>query len=199
MLAITGKLTWFVARSSGLMAWAVLTASLLWGLALSSRLIRRRGVPAWLNDLHKFLGTLAVLFTAVHMAALWFDRFVPFGVRESFIPMASKWRPGAVAWGIVSMYLLVAIQATSRLMRRMPRRVWHTIHLSSFVLFVTATVHGFAAGADRSNRLVQWLSLTGATLVVAMTVARVLHRPPRGGARSPIVGQAVARRSVGVG
>lgn len=175
MLAITNKLTWYVARSSGLMAWAVVTASVLWGLALSSRLIRKRGVPAWLNDLHQFLGTLSLVFTFVHMAALWLDRFVPFGFTELLVPMASPWRPGAVAWGIVAMYLLVAIQGTSRMMRRMPRKIWHAIHLSSLVLFVAATVHGFISGADRSNRLVQWLSLTGATLVLTMALFRVLH------------------------
>ncbi len=175
MLAVTNKLTWYVARSSGLMAWAVVTASVLWGLALSSRLIRKRGVPAWLNDLHQFLGTLSLVFTGVHVVALWLDRYVPFGLKQLFIPMTSSWRPGGVAWGIVAMYLLVAIQATSRLMRRLPRKVWHAVHLSSLLLFVAATVHGFATGADRSNRLVQWLALTGVTLVVAMGLFRLLH------------------------
>lgn len=174
MLAVN-KLTWYIARSSGLIAWAVVTASVLWGLALSSRLIRKRGVPAWLNDLHQFLGTLSLVFTGVHMVALWLDQYVPFGLKQLLIPMTSSWRPGGVAWGIVATYLLVAIQTTSRMMRRMPRKVWHTIHMSSLLLFVAATVHGFATGADRSNRLVQWLSLTGITLVVTMTLFRLLH------------------------
>ena len=175
MLAVTNKLTWYVARSSGLMAWAVVTASVLWGLALSSRLTRKRGVPAWLNDLHQFLGTLSLVFTGVHMVALWLDRYVPFGLKQLFIPMTSSWRPAGVAWGIVAMYLLVAIQGTSRIMRHMPRKIWHTIHMSSLILFVAATAHGFTTGADRSNRLVQWLSLTGMTLVVTMGLFRLLH------------------------
>jgi predicted ferric reductase len=175
MLAATNRLTWYVARSSGLMAWAVVTASVLWGLALSSRLIRKRGVPAWLNDLHQFLGTLSLVFTGVHMVALWLDNYVPFGLKQLLIPMTSNWRPGGVAWGIVATYLLVAIQVTSRMMRRMPRKIWHAIHMSSLFMFVAVTVHGFATGADRSNRLVQWLALTGMTLVVTMSLFRLLH------------------------
>ena len=181
LLASNATLPWYVARASGLVAWAVVTASILWGLALSTRLVRRKGAPAWLLDLHKFLGTLSVMFVAVHLVALWADTFVYFGPRELFLPMASKWRPGAVAWGIVATYLLVAIEFTSWAMRRMKRRVWHTIHLSSFAVFGAATVHGFTAGADNSNLIVQWTALTGGLLVFFLVTFRLLA--PRRGAR----------------
>ena len=88
--------------------------------------------------------------------------------------MASSWRPGAVAWGVVATYLLVAIQVTSWLMRRLPRRVWHSIHLGSFPLFGMASVHGFQSGADRGTLFVQWLALTGGTLVMFLALFRIL-------------------------
>jgi len=160
------KLSWYAARSSGIVAWALVTASILWGLALSTRVVRRRGAPAWLLDLHKFLATLSLVFVVVHVFALWTDNWVYFGPRELSVPMASAWRPGAVAWGIVATYLLVAIQVTSWMMRRLPRRLWHAVHLTSILLFVFATLHGFMAGADRTNVLLQWAALTGALMVV---------------------------------
>jgi Ferric reductase like transmembrane component len=155
------KLYWFMARSSGLVAWALCTASILWGLALSTRLIRRRGAPAWLLDLHRFLGLLSIVFTAVHLLALnlharWEFKEFPFGLRELFVPMASRYRPGWIAWGIVAFYLMVAVQVTSWLMRWIRRKIWHTIHLSSFALFIGATLHGLKAGTDRGNALIQW-------------------------------------------
>jgi DMSO/TMAO reductase YedYZ heme-binding membrane subunit len=88
--------------------------------------------------------------------------------------MASTFRPGAVAWGIVATYLLVAVQVTSWLMRRLPRRLWHAVHLSSFGLFAMATVHGFQSGADRGTLLVEWLALTGGTLVLFLVLFRLL-------------------------
>jgi predicted ferric reductase len=160
------KLSWYAARSSGIVAWALVTASILWGLALSTRVVRRRGAPAWLLDLHKFLATLSLVFVAVHVVALWTDNWVYFGPRELAVPMASSWRPGAVAWGIVATYLLIAIQVTSWMMQRLPRRVWHTVHLTSILLFVFATMHGVMAGADRANVLLQWAALTGVLMVV---------------------------------
>jgi predicted ferric reductase len=179
--ALNGKLSWYAARASGLIAWAVVTLSILWGLALSTRLIRRKGVPAWLLDLHKFLGTLSIVFVAVHVLALWADNFVYFGPRELFVPLASSWRPVAVAWGIAATYLVVAIQITSWMMKRLPRKLWHSVHLMSIPMFVLATVHGFSSGADNKNLVVQWLALTGGLLVFLLVTFRLLA--PRRGTR----------------
>ena len=179
MLAVSEKLSWYVARSSGLIAWALVTASILWGITLSSRLVRKRGIPAWLLDLHRYLGTLSIVFTAVHLAALVADNWVYFGWKELFIPMATEWRPGPTAWGIAAFYLMIAIQITSWMMRRLPRRLWHAIHLLSFPLFIAATIHGFQSGADRSNRLVQWLAFVGITLVITLVIFRILTFKPR--------------------
>jgi predicted ferric reductase len=176
---LSQKLWWFTARSSGLVAWAVCTASILWGLALSTRLVRRRGAPAWLLDLHRFLGLLSIVFTAVHIAALylhshWEYKSIPFGPGQLFVPFASKYRPAAVAWGIAAFYLLVAIQISSWLMRYIKRKVWHTIHLSSFAMFVAATLHGFQSGSDRGNALIQWAALTSCGFVAFLVFFRML-------------------------
>lgn len=177
--AANNKLYWYTSRSAGMVAWAVCTASILFGLALSTRLIRRRGAPAWLLDLHRFLGLLSIVFTAVHLIALYLHSKVefkefPFGPPELFILFRSKYAPGAVAWGIVAFYLLVAVQVSSWLMRRIRRKIWHTIHLSSFLMFGFATIHSFTAGTDRGNRLVQWLALTGGAMVFFLVVFRLL-------------------------
>jgi predicted ferric reductase len=177
--ALDTKTWWWLARSSGMVAWALVTASIVWGLTLSTRLIRRRGTPAWLLDLHRYLGTLSLVFTAIHLIGLWADSFVTFGARELFIPFASEWRTRAVVWGILALYLLIAIEITSWVMRWLPRRFWHSIHLSSFVLFASVTAHGFLAGTDRSNLALQWVALTGCSLVGFLAAFR-LFAPRRG-------------------
>jgi predicted ferric reductase len=176
--ALNSQLSWYAARASGLVAWGVVTLSILWGLALSTRLLRRKGVPAWLLDLHKFLGTLSIVFVAVHVVALVADNYVYFGPRELFVPFASAWRPGAVAWGIAATYLLVAIQLTSWMMKRLPRRLWHRVHLMSIPMFVLSTVHGFTSGADNTNLAVEWVAVT-AGLAVFLLVGFRLVAPRR--------------------
>ena len=179
MIAVTQKLAWYVSRSSGLITWALVAASIVWGITLSSRLLRRRGIPAWLLDLHRYLAALAVVFTLIHMAGLVADNYVYFGWKELLVPMASKWRAGATAWGIVAFYIVLAIEGTSLLMRRMPRKYWHAVHLLAYPLFVIGTVHGFQAGADKGNKLIQWSALLVIELVVGLTLFRALTYTPR--------------------
>ena len=70
------KWTWYVARSGGIVAWLLLAAGLVVGLLLSSKLLGRRVSPAWLLSVHRYLGGLSVVFTAVHVAAVMLDDFV---------------------------------------------------------------------------------------------------------------------------
>ena len=56
---VTSQLWWYTARAGGIVAWALLAASVVWGLLLSTR-VRPGGVaPSWILDLHRFLGGLA--------------------------------------------------------------------------------------------------------------------------------------------
>jgi hypothetical protein len=130
-----------------------------------------------------------VVAVGLHLLALWGDTFIYFGWRELLLPMAASYRPGAVTWGVVATYLLVAIQLTSWMMRRLPRRLWHGVHLTSFVAFVASTVHGFTSGADAANTLVQWLALTGGLLVFFLVLFRLL---------APRKARIASRRAAGV-
>ena len=183
------KLWWYVARASGLVAWWLVAASVLWGLLLSTRLLKRRPAPAWLLDLHRFLGGTAVVFTAVHLLGLVADSYAHFGPAELFVPLASKWRPGPVAWGVVALYVLVAVEATSLAMKRMPRKWWRAVHMSSFGLFVLSTVHALSAGTERTNPAVQWSALLMGTAFVFLSAYRKLAG--RRSTRSPKQGSAV--------
>jgi hypothetical protein len=46
--------------------------------------------------------------------------------------------------------------------------------MSSFPLFVMATIHGFAAGADNKNILVQWMALTGSLMILFLVLFRTM-------------------------
>ena len=54
------QLAWYVARAAGIVAWALVSGAVVWGLLLSTRVLRGRPTPRWLLDLHRFLGGLAV-------------------------------------------------------------------------------------------------------------------------------------------
>lgn len=175
---IDQRLWWYVARSSGLVAWALLAASMLWGLALTTRAFAGRAASRWLLDLHRWLGGLAVVFVGLHLATIVADSYVHFGLADLLVPMASRWRPGDVAWGVVALYVLVAVEATSLLRRRLPHRLWRGVHALSFPLFVMATVHALLAGTDTERAWAQWSVIAAAMAVAFLAVARAAAPAP---------------------
>jgi predicted ferric reductase len=165
---------WFVSRSSGIVAWALLTLSVCWGLFISTKAVAKASSPAWLLDLHRYLGGLAVIFTGIHLVGLVADNYVTFGWAETFIPMASTWKPGPVAFGIVGFYLLLAVELTSLAMKRLPRRLWRWVHRSSFVLYFVATYHAISAGTDSENQWFRIVALASINIVMFLTIVLIL-------------------------
>jgi DMSO/TMAO reductase YedYZ heme-binding membrane subunit len=163
---------WDIARAGGMVSWGLAALAVIGGLQLSTRLLRRPPA-AWMLDVHRFLGGLAVAFLGVHILGLVVDQYIGFGVKDLVVPFASPYKPAAVALGVLAMYLLVAVEISSIMMRRIPRRHWHAIHLSSYVIYVAATVHGLTAGTDRHNAVFQWACLVSAAIILMMTLVRI--------------------------
>ena len=168
------QIWWFVSRSSGMIAWGLLTLSVCWGLFISTKAVAKASSPAWLLDLHRYLGGVAVIFTGVHLIGLVADGYVTFGWVELFVPMASSWKPGPVAFGIVGFYLLIAVELTSLTMKKLPRRLWRWVHHSSLVLYFVATYHAIAAGTDAENQAFRLAALASINIVMFLTIVLIL-------------------------
>ena len=170
---MSDQMWWFTARAGGFVAWGLLGASVLWGLALSSKVLNGRRRPSWILDLHRFLGGLGVIFTAVHVGALMADSYIHFGPVEVLVPLTGSWHPGAVAWGIIGMYLLLAVEITSLARKRLSKRVWRMTHMLSFPLFATTSVHALTAGTDRNLPVVRWTAAAVSLGIAGLTLARL--------------------------
>ncbi len=160
------QIWWLVARASGIVAMLLVSASVLWGLLLSSRYLDGGPKPKGLLNVHRFLGGLSMAFAGIHLLGLHLDSYVEFSLAELLVPFLSSWRPGAVAAGIVAFWMLLAVQATSMLMRRLPRRLWKWIHLTSYLLLPLGLLHGTTAGTDAGST---WYRLGTAAVLGLLT------------------------------
>lgn len=168
------KFWWYLSRSSGWVAFVLLALTVMWGIMGITKVIERKGLPRWMMDLHKYLALLSVVFTAIHLAGLVGDNFVHIGWREIMVPYAFDWKPGAVTFGIVAMYLIVAVQVTSWLRPHLPRKVWKATHLLSYPALWLVAMHGLRAGTDASNRAVRAAVMTVVGLTAVLTVLRIV-------------------------
>ena len=70
---------------------------------------------------------------------------------------AVLWHGPAPSWRVARfgaaalLPLLIAVQGSSLMMRRLPKRLWRHVHMSSYVLFWLAAVHGALAGTDAGH------------------------------------------------
>ena len=170
---------WYVTRASAIIAWVSLTGSVVLGILLSTRVMRKIDNPAWLQDLHRYMSGLALIFVGLHMVSLMLDDFVHFSLAELLIPGATAGSSVSsvqantipIVLGIFAFYFMVAVQGTSWLMNRLPRRLWKGIHYSSYAAFILVTFHAAFSGTDVSELWYQTLSIvliaaaTGAVLV----------------------------------
>lgn len=173
---IVATLWWYLARSSGLVAAGLLVMSFLWGILLSTQLVKPVKRPAWLLDLHRWLAGLTVGFVALHLVALVADSYLQFDLRSLFVPFASEWKPGPVTWGIAGIYLLAAVQLTSWSAARskLSRRAWHGIHLLSFPLVWVVAMHSGSAGTDAGNPVYRFTVLGVILIALFVIIYRIL-------------------------
>ena len=176
-------LTWYATRAGGVVAYALLAAATIWGLALSTRVHGSSPPRPWVLHVHRMLGGLALAMTAFHVISILLDSFVHFGLTDVLVPFATGWKSTAVAVGIIAAYLLLAVEITSLLRQRISNRTWRRVHYASFAVFVFASVHFIAAGTDAASPLTVGLVIAAVGSVVVLTAWRIsraitLSAPP---------------------
>ena len=175
---MTSQVWWYFARSSGMVAAILLMASFVWGVLMATRALKPIDRPSWMLAMHRWFAGLAVTATAMHVGALIADSYVHFGAKEVLVPFASTWRPTAVAIGVVSMYILAVVQITSWLMKRMSKKVWRGIHMSSYVLVWMVFLHAGLSGTDTANSVYRIVAVVLAIVVATAAILRIrIGRP----------------------
>lgn len=170
LFALDANVPWFITRSSGITAYLLLWLSMVWGLAVSSRILEGRLHGSFTYDFHQFISWLSIGFLGIHVVVLLFDQYLVFGPAQLLIPFISDYRPLWVGVGILSMYLTLLVTVTFYMRERIGTKLFSRIHVLSLVAFVGAALHGLLSGTD-SPLLATRLMYSGTFLsVVFLTV-----------------------------
>lgn len=186
--------TWLAIRGTGLTAWGLLTAVVVWGILLKTQILGRLAQPMRLLDLHRWLGAIALLFLLAHMALLLIDPAVKFTLAQILIPGTAPWETFAVALGTIGFWLLVPVSILGRIRAKLGQtgnRWFKNTHLLAYAAWPVATAHYVLAGTDA---MAQWslaLLFAGTALVVMGLLARGFVPAP--GPTRPVAGSTPER------
>lgn len=173
-LALNARMPWYLSRASGTVAYLLLAGSTVWGLLLSSKLVKDV-VPAVLSlAMHNALAWLAISLTAVHGLALLFDSYFTFTPANLVIPFVGPYRPGWVGLGIVGLYLMLVTSLSFYVRRGIGQKRWRQLHFLTFGAFVLVTLHGMMAGTDSGNPGMQAVYWGSGLLVLFLTNYRIV-------------------------
>lgn len=143
---------WFLTRSSGVVALALMIVALADGLIFSGREAgKRRLRPAWWLDLHKGIGGYAAIFTGLHLLTSFLASDLGVGIAQIFVPGTAETSTTAFTLGVLSFYGLLATVLTSWPKKRLRHKLWHAVHLVSIPATLLAVVHAWQLGTDAQN------------------------------------------------
>jgi len=166
---------WYLARVSGLIAYAFLWASVALGLVLSSRLARLWPGGPTVADLHQFTSLLALTFAIFHVLILLGDRYIGYTLGQLLVPFAGgDYRPQWVGLGQLSFYIALPIAFSFYVRRRIGHRTWRLLHYTSFGVYLLVTAHGMLAGTDSSTPAVLVMYAATGIAIYFLTVYRLL-------------------------
>ena len=164
------------------------------GLTLTWAGARLAAFPRWkLGAASVHRASLVLGFTALHLVALLGFKQNAFTLVESLVPFTRQPRIIEPMLGILSVYLLLIVAASSYGRRHLPQRWWRPIHGLSFACFVLAFGHAILAGPHTQTWWARTLYASSTGVVIGLAIWRLrrgsqprpIHAPVRQLARAP--------------
>jgi hypothetical protein len=147
-MSLWQTVTWDVARAGGFTAYILMMLSVAVGLALTMHWQSPKWPRLINSELHNFLALLGTVFISIHVLAVWIDPFTRFGWAEVFLPFVSHYRPLWMAFGIVALYLGIAVGISTWIRPLIGYKWWRKLHILTLFAWILVTIHSIGTGSD---------------------------------------------------
>jgi len=175
--ATTDKAYWFISRSSGVLAYLLLTGGVLWGLVQSGGILRPTLPPALALGLHSFLNWGALVMSALHGLILLGDNYIKMSLVDIVFPFVGPYKPFFVGLGVLSFYLMLLLSSSFYARKWLGQKIFRALHYGSYFVFLLVTWHGLGAGTDSG---LMWLvSILSLGAVSLLTLWRIANTAPK--------------------
>jgi sulfoxide reductase heme-binding subunit YedZ len=192
MIALTSPYLWYTTRATGFVALILFTLVVALGTFVANRIGGTYVGRFELNELHRSISMVAIVFLMVHILTTLLDSYVPTGWISAVIPLTSKYEPVHVALGAVAFDLILAVWVSSLLKARIANRSWRFIHWFSWLALASALAHSVLTGTDSRSSWGLALVVTCGAVVLASALWRYFARPARAAGRTALSPLSVA-------
>jgi len=162
---------WLASRSAGIVAYLLLSAAVLLGLAMALRIGSPR-VRRASRGIHEQLALVALGATAAHGLLLLADPWLRPGLSGLLVPFASEYRPFWTGLGVLGGYLAAGLSLTYYARARLGARRWRKAHRFIPIAWAMAALHVAGAGTDAVSLWLQVPLALTAALVLALLAER---------------------------
>ena len=172
----TDKAYWFVSRSSGVLAYLLLTGGVMWGLVQSGNILRPTIPPLLALGLHSFLNWGALVMSALHGFILLGDNYIKMSLPDIIIPFIGPYKPFLVGLGVMGFYLMFLLSSSFYARKWLGQKTFRALHYGSYPTFLLVTWHGLGAGTD--SGLMWLISILSLGTVSILTLWRIANTTP---------------------
>lgn len=170
---------WLASRSAAIVAFVLITVSVVLGLLMASKMIARPGLKRNLVKVHEQVALAALVAIGAHGVLLLGDAWLNPGITGITIPFTLEYRPVWTGMGILAGYLALVLGPTFYWRRKIGARRWRQIHRATVVVFVLAVAHSLGSGTDGASTWFRVLVLGSAALVLVLFLLRYARRAPK--------------------
>ncbi len=171
------SLMWYVARGSGMVAFILLTGSVVLGILNSRRWFSDRWPRLIVDAMHRYLTITFFTFTVIHVATILLDPFAHVSIQNALIPFSGGYRPFWLSLGVIAIELGLAIGASVWIRRFIGYRAWHLMHGLAYPIYLFSLFHAIGTGTDTGTVWTNVVYGGSAALVVTAVVWRLAPSP----------------------
>lgn len=179
---------WYLSRSTGIVAFVLITVALALGLASTQRVLASPRWPRFATqNLHRNMSLLGLVFLLVHVVVTIVDSYVDIGWWTAVVPGASGYERLWVSLGTLAFDLILLVIVTSLVRWRMSHSVWRALHWTVYAAWPLAWLHFLKTGTDaQGGAFGLWVAIASAALVGAGIGARTTLRDDPAPVRSVV-------------
>jgi predicted ferric reductase len=165
---------WFIARITGLTAFAVLSLSVLSGEALRTSVLDFLAKNRAVRKLHDFTTPLWLPLVFAHVIALLFDKTARIQPINVVVPFVTDYGQLPIGLGTVAFDIVMIVTITSWLRSKMNNTLWTWIHRTSYIGFVALFFHAALSGTDFDAPLVSAIAWSTAAGLAILGISRIV-------------------------